>query len=116
VLRLIADENVNQAIVDGLRQVIPVIDIVLAKEVGLLRTDDRLILEWAATNDRILVTHDVRTMPRYAYERVAAGLPLPGVIVLPSHLSVGRAVDGLVLLTTCSGHDELQDRVVFLPL
>jgi hypothetical protein len=116
VLRLIADENVKQAIVDGLRRLLPDVDIVLAKEVGLLRTDDRLILEWAAANARILVTHDARTMPGYAYERVAAGLPLPGVFVVPWQLPIGRAVDELVLLTTCSGDDEWQDRVLFLPL
>ncbi|MGE3600879.1 MAG: DUF5615 family PIN-like protein, partial [Dehalococcoidia bacterium] len=46
MLRLIADENVNKAIITGLRRLLP--DIVLATEIGLVQTDDRLILEWAA--------------------------------------------------------------------
>ena len=116
MLPLIADENFNLAIVNGLRRLLPDLDIMLATEVGLLQTDDRLILEWAAANRRILVTHDARTMPGYADERVAAGLPLPGVFVAPSLLPIGRAVDDLVLLITCSGDSEWRDRVLFLPL
>jgi hypothetical protein len=32
------------------------------------------------TAERILLTHDVKTMPGYAYERMVAGLPVPGII------------------------------------
>lgn len=116
MLRLIADENFNKAIVTGLRRLLPDLDIVLATEIGLVQTDDRLIPEWAASNQRILVTHDARTIPGYAYERVTAGLPLPGVFVVPSRLPVGRAVDELVIVTTCSDEREWDYRVIFLPM
>ena len=116
MLRLIADENFKRAIIDALRRLLPDIDVVLAKDVGLLQTDDRIILEWAATNGRIVVTHDISTMPGYAYERVEAALPMPGVFAVPSHLSIGRAVDDLATLTACSDDDEWEGRVLFLPL
>jgi hypothetical protein len=66
VLRLIADENLKKPIIDGLRRLLPDVDVVLARDVELLQTDDRIILEWAATNGRIVVTHDVSTMPGFA--------------------------------------------------
>jgi Domain of unknown function (DUF5615) len=116
VLRLIADENFNQGIVEGLRRLVPDVDVVLAKDVALLQTDDQIILEWAAVNQRIVVTHDVATMPGYAYERVEAGLPMPGVFAVPSMLSIGRAVEDLVTLTACSRDDEWDASVIFLPL
>jgi hypothetical protein len=34
--------------------------------------DDQLLV-WLADEGRILLTHDVRTMPRFVYERVRAG-------------------------------------------
>jgi len=42
---------------------------------------------------RILVTHDVNTIPKYAYERVRAGQPMPGVIVIPEPQAVFEAID-----------------------
>jgi hypothetical protein len=52
------------------------------QDVGLTGADDPTILEWAAAGGRILFTHDVSTMTRFAYERVAAGLAMPGVGVV----------------------------------
>lgn len=53
------------------------------QEVGLRQADDLVVLEWAANEGRIVVTHDVSTMLDFAYERVAAGLPMPGVFEIP---------------------------------
>ena len=32
-----------------------------------------VILEWCVANERILLTHDVNTMTKFAYERLIAG-------------------------------------------
>ncbi|WP_257236970.1 hypothetical protein [Nostoc sp. 'Peltigera malacea cyanobiont' DB3992] len=53
------------------------------------KTDDRVILEWAAQQGRVLLTHDVETITRYAYERVQAGLAMPGVFEISRSVSVG---------------------------
>ena len=81
MLRLLADENFNNQIVRGILRRRPEIDIVRVQDVDLSETDDRVILEWAAQQGRILLAHDVETMTRYAYERVQAGLELtlPGL-------------------------------------
>lgn len=55
-------------------------------------------------------------MPRYAYERVGRGEAVPGLIVVPQVLSVGRAIEDLVLLVELSTDEDLVDQVMFLPL
>lgn len=59
MLRLLADEDFNNQIVRGILRRRPEIDIVRVQDVGLSETDDRVILEWAAQQGRILLTHDV---------------------------------------------------------
>jgi predicted nuclease of predicted toxin-antitoxin system len=47
---------------------------------GLSGKDDPTVLAWAASENRILLTHDVATITRFAYDRIVRGLPMPGVI------------------------------------
>ena len=90
MLRLLADENIKGALLRGLRRKGMEVDLVRVHDVGLGGADDPSILEWAAANDRIVLTHDLATMPAYAYDRLIARQRMPGVIVIPLRLSVGR--------------------------
>lgn len=116
VLRLLVDENFNDAIVRGLLRQNPDLDLLRVKDIGLGESDDPVILAWAATHDRILLTHDRATMPEYAHERVLAAQPMPGVFVLSDRLALRQAIDELLLLDGSSEQDEWADLVVFLPL
>jgi hypothetical protein len=102
VLRLGADENFNNDIIRGLIRRKPDVDIVRVQDVGLSGADDPDVLEWAARQGRVLVTHDVSTVSKYAYERVAAGEPMPGVFEVGTGLSIARAIDDLILIVECS--------------
>jgi hypothetical protein len=84
--------------------------------VGLANTDDPDVLAWAAGVDRIVLTHDRRTMPRYAYERILAGQVVSGVFVLSDRFPLGRAIEELLLMDACSEQGEWKGRVVYLPL
>lgn len=64
MLRLISDHNFNGRILRGLRRRIPNLDVVCALDVGLASVGDPDLLEWAAAEDRLLLTHDVNTVPR----------------------------------------------------
>jgi predicted nuclease of predicted toxin-antitoxin system len=75
VIRFAADENLNDAITRGLRRRQAAIDIVRVQDAGLSGADDRTILQWAAEQGRVLLTHDVSTMTKYAYERSTAASP-----------------------------------------
>ena len=79
MLTLLFDENIDRDIVRGLELRLPNLDFTTVQEVGLAGAADPDILEWAASTERILVTHDLRTMPKYAAQRIRAGLPMPGM-------------------------------------
>ncbi len=116
MLRLTADENFNNDIVRGLRRRKPEIEIVRIQDVGLSGVDDPSLLEWCANEGRILFTHDVSTMTYYAYERVRAGLSMPGVFEVSRRISVGDAIADIVLLVECSLEEEWEGQVRYLPL
>jgi len=116
MLFLVADENFNNAVVRGLLRVKPDLDIVRVQDVNLSATDDPVILEWAANEDRVLLTHDVTTITKYAYERVEAGEYMPGVIEVSRKVSLGVAIDEILYVAEVCDHGELDGQIIYLPL
>jgi hypothetical protein len=116
MLRFSADENFNNDIVRGVRRRNPAVDIARVQDAGLSAKDDPTILEWAAQSGRIVLTHDVATMTRHAYDRVREGKPMPGVFEVGRHVPIGVAIEEIVLLAECSLDDEWQGQVRYLPL
>jgi hypothetical protein len=116
MLRLAADENLNNSIVRGLLRRQPELDIVRIQDVGLSGADDPTVLEWAAQEGRVLLTHDVSTITKYAYERVRAGQPMTGVFEVGRDVPIGRAIEDILLLTEYSFDGEWEGQVRYLPL
>ena len=116
MLRLAADENFNNRIVRGLLHRKPDLDIVRIQDIGLSGADDQTVLEWAAQEERVLLTHDVRTITQYAYERVDAGQPMPGVFEVSPDISIGHAVEDILLLAEYSLDNEWEGQIRYLPL
>lgn len=116
MLALLIDENLNHRILRGLIRLVPHLDYALVLDAGLKGAEDPAVLELAAGQNRVFVTHDLRTVPKHAYERVKAGLPMPGVIAIPDDLPIGRAIEDLSLLVECTTPAELQSLVLYLPL
>jgi len=116
MLRLLSDEDIPGAVIRELRQRQPGLDVVRVQEVNLLGASDPDVLEWAARQGRQVFTRDRSTMTAHAYDRVARGLPLPGLFVIPERMPVGQAVTELEMLALASEPDEWRDRVLFLPL
>lgn len=116
MLRFLSDENFNNQIVRGILRRRPKIDIARVQDAGLSKTDDRVILEWAAQKGRILLTHDVETMTQYAYERVQAGLEMPGVFEISRSVPIGLAIEEVILIAEGSFEDEWEGQVQYLPL
>ena len=116
MLLLAADENFNNDVVRGVRRRDPAVDILRVQDAGLAQADDETILEWAATAGRVLLTHDVSTMTRYAYDRVREGKPMPGVFEVGRGVPIGVAIDEIILLAECSLDGEWEGQVRYLPL
>ncbi|MFE1748496.1 DUF5615 family PIN-like protein [Coleofasciculus sp. H7-2] len=91
-------------------------DIVRVQDVGLSGVDDPTVLEWAAQEGRILLTHDVATITQFAYERVAAGLSMPGVFEVSLDVSIGRVIEDILLLAECTLEGEWEGQIRYLPL
>jgi Domain of unknown function (DUF5615) len=116
MIRLLADENFNNDVVRGLGRRNAQIDILRVQEVGLSEAEDPEVLEWAAEAGRVLLTHDVSTMTHYAYERVRAGKPMPGVFEVGRKVPIGVAIEEILILAECSEAGEWEGQVRYLPL
>jgi hypothetical protein len=116
MLRFLADENFNNDIVRGARRRHATIDIVRVQDEGLSGQDDPAVLEWAAQAGRVVLTHDVSTMTRYAYDRVREGKSMPGVFEITRAVAIGVAIEEILLLDECSLPGEWEGQVRYLPL
>lgn len=115
-MKWLMDENFNGRILSGLLTRYPDLDVVRAQDTELYQQPDPVVLEWAAQENRILVTHDIGTIPDYAYERVEQGLVMPGVLIVPKKLDIGTAIRELATIIEASEAPEWENRVVHLPL
>src|SRR5205809_2799627 len=116
MLPLLADENFNNDIVRAVRRRNPQVDLVRVQDEGLSGADDPTILQWAAQSGRVLLTHDVSTMTRYAYDRVRAAQPMPGVFEVARGVPIGVAIEEIIVLAMCSLDGEWEGQVRYLPL
>ena len=112
-MRFLADEHIPRALLEQLELHLPTVDIVHASDVGLAQTPDPDILQWAAGQGRVVISRDKRTMRNFAYQRIAAGLPMPGLIILHRSISIGPAIRGVIEFTT-DRRDELDGQVAFV--
>src|SRR5579875_3019908 len=106
MLRLLIDEDVHGDIVNGLRRRQPTLDLVRVHDVGLRHTPDVQILEWAAQQGRVVVSVDKKTLAVDAWDRVARGLPMPGVAILRILLSIGQAINELETIALVGTPDD----------
>ena len=115
-LRFLLDEDFDNNILRGVRGHMPEIDIVRAQDVGLSGVSDPDVLEWAAQQGRVLLTHDVNTMIAHAIARIRAGNYTPGVIAVSQSLPIGMAVADILILAQCGREGDYEAQVEFLPL
>jgi hypothetical protein len=68
------------------------------------------------SDPEVLVSSDVRTMPAFIEQPIAAGQPMPGVIMVPQTLGVGAAISDLKFMLEAASIDDLDQTIVFMPL
>ena len=116
MIRLLTDENVDNNIMRGLARRVPHLDFVSVRDVGLAGSPDLVLLEWAAHEQRIILTHDLKTMVRDANQLVAQGEPMAGVIFIPDQLEIGRAINDLEIVLGTATESDMRNSVEHLPL
>ncbi|WLT39820.1 DUF5615 family PIN-like protein [Synechocystis sp. B12] len=115
MLGFLADENFDNTILRGLFRRDATLDILRVQDVGLSGQADPVILEWAAREGRILLTHDVATITKYAYERIRKEQPMPEVIEVNTLATIVRVIDDFLLLVECGQNGDLEGQIHYLP-
>jgi len=116
MLLLAADENFNNNILRGVLRQRSDVDIVRIQDVGLGGAEDAIVLEWAAQQLRVLLTHDVSTITKYAYERIESGQVMPGVFEVSRTAPIGQVIADILLLVEDSLPGEWEGQIIYLPL
>jgi hypothetical protein len=112
--RFQADADYNQKIVAGLRRREPAVDFQSAREGSVIGRPDPEVLIQAASQGRVLVSHDRQTMPRHFW-RFIEKQRSPGLVIISQDLDIGRAIEELLLVWAASEPEEWENAVVFLP-
>jgi len=115
MLRLLTDENFNRRILRGLIRRTADIDLLSVRGAGLAGKSDHFLLRWAFQDDRTILTHDQKTMTKYAAQLVARGELIAGVIFVPNTVAIARAIDDLELVVACYSQSEMRNRIEYLP-
>jgi len=115
MLRFLADEDFDNDIVRGMLRRLPNLDIVRVQDANLSGASDPVVLEWAAQEGRVLLTHDVSTMTAHAYARVSSDLPMPGVFAASQRAPITPALEDLFLLAQYSLPGAWKGQVRYLP-
>lgn len=118
MIRLLADENFNAALVRALETRLPAAALTTVQAQGLRGDADDDLLRYAAERDLVLISHDRQTLPAAAYARIARGESCPGVVIVrdPEEQGMGRLIDDLALLALAGRREDLEGQVRYLPL
>jgi Domain of unknown function (DUF5615) len=113
-IRFQADADLRLPIITGLKRREPAIDFKTAHEAGLAGLDDLAVLRIAADDARLLVSHDVSTMPEN-FARFIEARTSPGVILISQELSYRDAIEGLLRVWITTEVVDWQNILSFLP-
>ena len=112
----LADHDLDDRILRGLRHKEPLIDLLRAREVGLAAATDAEVLEHAVAVGRIVPSHDENSMIAAAVARLSVGQPMHGLLISPQRTPIGRVIDELLVIWGASEAEEWVNIVQFLPL
>ena len=116
MIRFLADASLHDAIVTGCLRREPAIDFLSAHEARLEGVPDPEVLALATQQNRILVTSDLRTMPRHFGNFLEANGQCAGVFLVKQRAPLAEVIDALVLVWSASDADEWKNRILEIPL
>lgn len=115
-IRFQADNDLKRIIVDATLRREPRIDFQTAQAARLDDLDDEAVLRLAASQSRILVTHDKRTMAKALGAFLASGGVSPGVLlVIPQNATIRDVVEALILIWADNRASDWQNLIAKIP-
>src|SRR2546422_8431411 len=113
-IRFQADNDLNARIIDAVLRLNYTIDFETAARVGInIGTIDPEVLEITAEAGRVLVSHDLRTLPWHFASFIETHTS-PGVIIISQSLPVGDAAKWLHLIWEAARPEEYLNRIELL--
>ena len=116
MIRFLCDEDIDGRVLRGLIRRYPEIDITSINELGMRGAADPDVLRIAIEQDRVLLTHDVRTMRPSARQFIESGIAIPGLICIRRNAQIGTILDDLATIAVASHEDEWRDQIAHVPL
>ena len=106
-VRYYVDEHIGAAIVKGLMA--RGVDVVTAKESGLLGAPDERHMEWATSEARVIITRDDDFVKLHS-----AGFHHAGIVLVSQNATIGETIQGLMLIYQVLNADDMEDQVEFV--
>lgn len=114
-IRFQADVHLPQIILHAACRREPALSFQTAEAAGLGGLPDPDALDRAAEEGRVLVTHDLQTMPRHFAEFITTRQSA-GLLLIPPSLPLASAVDDLLLIWSTMDAEEWINLMWYLPL
>ncbi len=115
LFRFAADENLHGEIYNRLRTELPDLDILRVQDTGITGRDDETMLAWVASEQRILLTHDKRTIVPIYSDRLVQGQPVPAVFMISNKARIDLIVSDLLMIIGCSAANEWVEKLHTYP-
>lgn len=87
-------------------------DFLSANDAKLEGLPDPEVLRIAAGQDRILLSHDFKTMPHHFGQFLQASGSSPGVFLVKQHSPIGPVIEELVLIWSATDAGEWMNRIL----
>lgn len=114
-IRYQADADLNQKIITAVLRLEPAIDFHSSHAAHLAGIEDIKVLDIAAAEGRVVVTHDKATMPD-AFAQFIHSRESPGLIIITRGFKLADIAEELVLIWAASDCEEWINRIVYIPL
>jgi hypothetical protein len=115
-MKFLADENFNNDILRGVWRRIPDAIFIRVQDTEIAGAEDMRVLEYAAEQNYIVLSHDVNTMRGYFYNRMKAELSVPGLFLIHKQTAIGEVIDEIELIIFASHESEWLGRITYVPL
>jgi len=115
MLRFLADADLDDSIVSGCRRREPAMDFLSANDAQLEGIPDPEVLTIAAEQNRILVSHDFKTMPHHFGRFLQARGSSPGVFLVKQTAPIGPVTEELILIWSVTDTAEWKNRILEIP-
>jgi hypothetical protein len=114
-IRFQADADLNFDIVKAVRQQELAVDFISAVDAALRGVSDPEVLDRVASANRVLVSHDRRTMLKHFRSRLIVGKSSPGLLVVSQNAPIRLVVESIIVLWSVADPIDLSDQAYHLP-